>query len=444
MNIRSLNDLAAVSRQLSLSNQATPYGCCNFFDECADGIFSLYYRGQLDLLDAMGFNPVNVCYRSVDFISYVRPEQSGSTDTPGYIADPCADPNGIEFGSCSLTVEDFGIIGREGPVRNLWKPKDYCKNSPRYFFDGTPVTSEGQWDMFFTMDQILNDVRTLLITGNSATPGQFDGLQRWVRTGYDCSILDSYVVDWNGNAMDGTGGGAITINGAAVAGTYDIVDYLLDLNRNTNYRITWSPLLKQQAQSGSLKVLLLPSFMARCLLDFYTCWSVCPGAQYEEIQKNLKEIREFRQTLNGGLFGHGKIFLDNEEINLLNYDWGMINGPTTGDMYMLTMSVGSQRIWEGEHLSADIVLQSLMDSGMIERAGDYMPMDEGRVLVKGDFENLCTTKKVWMALRLFCMAPWAQIRFQDVVCRTPSGPLSPNPADTSFYPLTSFSAAECP
>lgn len=441
MKLGALND--KIVRTMTLSTQATPFGCCNFFDDCADGLFSLYYRGQLDLLDLMNFGPTIDCYRSVEFISYVRPEQSGGTDTPGYLGDPCEEPHGVEFGSCKLTVEDFGLIARKGPVRNMFKPERYCKTSPRYFFDGTPVTNEAQWDAFFAMDQLLNDVRILLITGNSSTAGQFDGLQRWVKTGYECSGLDSYIVDWNGNNMSGTGGGAISINGVAVPGTPEITDALLELNQNINIRIGWSPLLKQQKQSGLQKVIILPSFMKRCLLDSYTCWSVCPGAQYEEIVKNLKDIREFRSTLNGGMFGQGKIYLDDEEISLLAYDWGMINGNNIGDMYMLTTAVGSQRLWDGEHLNANIVLDSLSDQGLADRAGDYIPIDGGRVLMKSDFENLCAQKKVWMSLRLFCMAPWAQIRFQDVVCTTLTGPLSPDPG-SGYFPTSYFSPAICP
>lgn len=456
MNVRGLNGIGAGGsqamqlRQMTLGSEVTPFGCCNFFDECADGIFSLYYRGGLDLLDVLGFRVSNDCYRSVDFISYVRPEQVGGRDTTGVVTDPCADPHGVEIGSCRLHVEDFGLYSRESWPRNIFKPMQYCKTSPRYLYDGTPVTSESQWDMFFTMDQLLNDLRVAVITDNALSgAGHFDGLQRWVRTGYDCSILDSYVVDWNGNALDGTGGGVITINGApanldATGANFDFIQFLLDLNGNINYRMTWSPLLKGQMNNGVTKVLLLPSFLARCVLDFYACWSVCPGATLEIITKNLGEIREFRQTLNGGMFGHGRIWLDGEEISLLKYDWGMINGPTTGDVYLLTLNVGAQRLWEGEHISAEIAIKALSDAGYATSAGDYISLDGGRVLAKGDFENLCMTKKLWMAPRLFCMAPWAQIRFQDVVCRTPSGPLSPNPADTSYYPLDSFSAAACP
>lgn len=419
------------------SDAATPFGCCSFFDPCSPDIFSLYYRNGLGLLDWMGFNPTPDCYRSVNFISYVRPEQYNGSDTAGYLSDPCTEPNGIEFGSCKLSVEDFGLYGRIGPNRNLFKPERYCKTMPRYLFDGQPVTKESDWDMTFTMDAMLNDVRTAIVTGNATTPGQFDGLQRWVKTGYNCEALDSYVVNWNANGMDG--GAGITLNGVPVAGSYNIVDWLLDLNRNINQRIGWSPVLRNQNKRTGDKILLMPSFMARCLLDFFACWSVCPGAQYEEVIKNMKEINEYRLTLNGGMFGNGQISLDGETIPILAYDWGLINGPTRGDMYLLTGSVGSQRIWEGEHLSAENVMGQLIDGTQ-----GFFSLNGGRVLGKEKTDELCREIELWMALRLWCMAPWAQVRIQNVVCRTPSGPLSPSPADSSFYPISSFVEAECP
>lgn len=430
-------------QRLTVSTQATPFGCCNFFDACTDEIFSLYYKGVLDLLDWMGFNVTSDCYRSVEFIDYLRPEQVARTDTAGYVSDPCATPNGIEFGSCKLSVEDFGLYGRSGPSRKILKPERYCKTRPRYMLDGTPITSESMWDMMFTMDQMLNDIRVALVTGNNTTTGQFDGLQRWVKTGYDCQALNSYVLNWNNNNMNG--GAGITLNGAATNPNFNIVDWLLDLHRNIMQRISWSPLLRNQQMLAGDMILAMPTFMTRCLLDFFACWSVCPGLQYEEIQKNLREINDYRfNTLAGGMFGHGRIFLDGHEIPLLGYDWGLINGPTRGDMYLLTGAIGSQRIWEGEFLSADVAINELQIDGTTAADSGYFSQDGGRVLGKIDTDELCRQIKLWMSLRLWCMAPWAQVRIQNVVCQTPSGPLSPNPSDTSFYITSSFTPAECP
>jgi hypothetical protein len=427
---------------------ASPFGCCNFFDVCSDGFFSLYYRGSLDLLDWMGFNPTDVCLREVEFIDYVRPEQYGQADTAGYLADCCTDPNGIEFGACKLSVDHFGLYGREGPERCMLKPKFYCKSSPRRFLDGTPVDSEWDWDMLLTMDTMLNDIRVGLITGNHANAGQFDGLQRWVRTGYDCHSLDSYVINWNNNGL--AGGAGITLNGQPAPTGFNLVDWLLDIHRNVKERVSWSPLLKNQKRAVGDTIIMLPGFLARCLLDFYTCWSVCPEnldttQDATRIVKELGERRDFRIQLNGGLFGMGRIYLDGDEIPLLVYDWGMINGPTRGDMYYLTGQVGTQRIWEGEFLSSANVLQEMVKAYPGAGGAPFFSQDNGRVVGTVDLDNLCRTIKLWMSLRLWCFAPWAQARFQNVACHTPTGPLSPNPVDTSFNPVgTSFNPAVCP
>ncbi len=212
---------------------------------------------------------------------------------------------------------------------------------------------------------------------------------------------------------------------------------------NIRARISWSDLLSNQTRTVGDTIILLPGFTARCLLDFFACWSVCPGQAFEEFNSDdILKMREFRTQLNGGLFGDGRIFLDGHEIPLLIYDWGLINGPTTGDMYMLTGFVGNQRIWEGEHLSADAVLTALTSDGTGNV--DYASFDDGRWLFKKDVDNLCVQRKIWMRPRIWCSAPWAQTRFQNVVCNTPTGPLSPDPCDTSFFIQTSFSAAECP
>lgn len=434
-------------RTMTVSDAATPFGCCNYFDACADEIFTLYYKGGLDLLDWMGFNVTEDCLRAIEFLTYNRPEQSGDADTPGYLSDPCANPHGTEFGSCSLSVESFGRYGRSGRVRDLFTETRYCKTSPRHFLDGSRLEYESDWDKMFAMDQVLNDVRVDIIQGNIATPGQFDGLRRWVRTGFaGCGgILDSYVVNWNNNPL--TGGAGITINGAAAPAGFDFVSYLQDIFRNWKQRISWSPVLHGQARRVGDTILVLPGFLARCLLDFFTCWSVCPTTintttDATRIVKGSLETRDFRIQLNGGLFGHGKIELDGFEIPLLQYDWGMINGPTRGDVFFLTGSVGSQRIWEGEHLSADVVLRELGRDGSDTHG--FQSLDGGRVLSKVVTEGTCRQQHLWHRPRLWCMAPWLQARFINVACHTPTGPLSPDPGDASFYPLTSFSPAVCP
>src|SRR3972149_8720200 len=213
-------------RTLALTNEATPFGCCNFFDACDDGLMTLYYAGQLPLLDWMGFNVTDVCLRSMEYLTYVRPARTEQgAATPGYICDPCHDPYGVEWGSCKLQLEDFGRYGRLGPTRELMKPKFYCKTRPIVRLDGTPVNSEREWDMKFVSDQIINDVSVAGVEGGAGTCGQFDGLEHIVTGGYDSGMLGSIVIDWNGNPM--AGGARIPRDGAAGGGTFKILGVLL-------------------------------------------------------------------------------------------------------------------------------------------------------------------------------------------------------------------------
>jgi hypothetical protein len=66
--------------------------------------------------------------------------------------------------------------------------------------------------------------------------------------------------------------------------------------------------------------------MARTVLDAYTCWSVCPGRQYNETNLNTYEARTFRTELNGGPYGFGQITLDGDVIPIMGYDWATQSG----------------------------------------------------------------------------------------------------------------------
>lgn len=444
---RSIDDRALeaynermMERALTVSTQATPFGCCNFFSHCSDGIMSLHYAGRLGLLDWMGFQPSDECYKVFDFITFIRPEQDGGNDTPGYIGDPCADPNGVEFGTCSLELEDFALYGREGPVRKVLQPRLYCKTDPKRALDGRPITSEREWDSRWAVDQIVNDLREDIIVGNAETPGQMDGVQQWVNRSYTCEMLNSLVVDWNGNGMNGTGGGAILINGQAANGAYNLVDVLLDGLRYITDRISWSPSLRTQQMSEGDVIIAGPTFLLRCLKDAYTCWSVCQDGAYTQVNLNSADARIFRRTLDGGMFGAGKITLDDITVHLMPHNEGLINGPTRGTLYMLTGSVGNERLWYGEHLDAEDAVSRIGDA-----QSGFTSMDGGRLIARVDSENLCYKQKVWWSGRIYTRAPWANLVIEDIRCATPFGPLS-GQAGTSYYPMTSYQpqVANCP
>lgn len=427
----------------TVSNLATVYECCGLFDMCADeDLMSLHFHGAEPFLDWLGWVATDLCVIHREFLAWVRPEQAAGACTEGYLADPCDDPNTVEWGKCDFRLTDFGRIRREGPVRDVTKNDvRYCERQPRYRLDGTPVGDTREYDARLITEVIIQDLRRYIVTGTTLTGGLFDGIQRLVRDGYTnvdgsaCQMMDSYVVNWNSNAM--AGGAGITVNGAAIAATWNIVDVLLSIYRRIRQRIRWSPVLGAQRLNVGDIVLVMPDFLAQCLLDFYTCWRVCDGSQYNETVLQTYEARTFRTQLMGGMFGAGRIWLDGFEIPIIPYDWEMINGPTRGDMYLLTGGIGNVRVFNGEYNNMTNVPANYPEDA-------YWYTDGGRLLGWLDGQHTCQKQLLEMQPRLLCWAPWAQARFQNVACQTVLDPLSPDPCDTSFFPMESWSVAECP
>lgn len=436
---------AAIQRDvasLSVSSLATIYGCCGLFDLCGDrDLMSLSFQGAEPLLDWIGWERTDVCRIKKYFISYTRPAYDGADPTPGYLADPCADPNGVDWGLCDFTLEDFARLRRQGPTRDVTKLGiRLCEAQPRYRLDGTPITDDREYDMRIITEVILQDLKRMLITGNATTPGQFDGFRRLFKTGYtssdgtNCQMMNSVVVDWNGGPLSSTAG--VTWNGTPIASTGTFIDVLLNVYRNIRQRLQMSPMLAaQQLQVGDM-VLAMPTSAIDCLLNFYTCWRLCSGSQYNETVIDTYEGRNFRDRLDGGMFGAGRIFLHGFEIPIMPFDFGLQNSPTRFDAYLLTGSVGNVKTIQGQYND--------MNYASTVRPDRYAVTDGGRLLMYSQDDHTCEKRVLEMQPRLLAWAPWASARFQDLTC-TPIGPIiSSDPTETSFYPLQSFDSATCP
>jgi hypothetical protein len=423
-------------QRLSVSDAATMYACCGLFDLCTDrDLMSLSFEGQQPFLDWLGWQASNQCIERKSFISWVRPEECAEA----YLGDPCADPVQGEFGTCDFLLEDFGRLRATSPVRDItFNDVQYCAAQPRYRLDGSLIEDVREWDVRVATEILIQSLQRLVVTGNAATGGQFDGLLRLHRTnyvdptGHPCHMMDSIVIDWNQNDMGG--GAGITWNGAAVGDGFDLVDVLLAAWRQVKRRISWSPALASRAWSPGNTVLVMPGFLAHCLLDHYTCWSVCPDSTILTY-----EGRQFRETLNGGLFGFGQISLDGDTIPVVAYDWGLIDGPTRGTIMMLTNELGGMRLINGQYLD----MRAPGASGYPGARQKFEYLDGGRLLTWSESDETCIHQRVEMRPRILSWAPWAQIRIEDVRCGGPGPVISPDPCDTSFYPETSFSAAEC-
>lgn len=433
-------------QEFTVSTAPTIYGCCGLFDLCSDeDLMSLSFQGTTKFLDWIGWELTDVCEIRKNFITWVRPEPTvarGDIRSSGRQTDPCGNSNGVDWGFCDFLLDDFGRLRRHGPVRDATRASlRLCEKQPRYRLDGTVITSDAEYDMRLAVEGLMQDLKQEVVIGTDGVVGSFDGLEQLVRTGYTdsqghlCQLMDSIVVDWNGNGM--AGGAGITWNGAATPAGHDFVDFLLAIFRRIRDRINMAPQLSSQVMQVGDIVLVAPSHTLRCILDAFTCWSVCPGTEFNETNLNTYEARTFRDRLSGGMFGFGKIFLDGFEIPLIAYDWGLVKGPTLADVYILTGSIGSVKTISGQ-------MNDLRNAPSDYPEAGYRYTDGGRLLTWVNADQTCVQREVEMQPRLLMWAPWAQARIQDVRCVALGGVLSPDPWETSFFPETSFLVPACP
>lgn len=396
------------------------------FDLCGQNdLMSLSFTNTQPFLDWIGWEGSDVYHLERNFFNFVAPaKHANNTFTTGWLCDPCADPYSYEWDSGKLEIEGFGRLRRVGPVRDITKSGlNYCEVSPRYRLDGTQINDDREWDIRMATEVIIQDLLRGIVPSNNDTCGQMDGLEQLIDDDYTDPLLNSIVIDWNGNGM--SGGAGATWNGDPIPDTAGIVDLLLNIFRRFRMRVSWSPALSTQGITASDIALVLPYSFVSCILDAYTCWSVCSG---DWMQMNTFEARRFRDNLNGGAFGAGAITLDGYIVNLLPFDYGLVNaGGSSFDMYFLVRSVGGFRTFYGQFNDMNPVAAKMTGTGP-----NYNALDGGRLLVWSEADHTCEKRFVEMQPRLVLLAPWLQARIQDVTCDVIGGVLSQDVTNTYF------------
>lgn len=436
---RNLRAPGAATKEadLTLSTMASLYGASGLFSICgSNDLMSLTIEDE-PFLEWLGWKPNNEVDQFVKLITYVGPAGTATKSPTSGAKAACADAASVEFGTCEILLCDKGRIKRAGPVRDLTENnRRLCDQQPLYTKDGSLIEDELMWSATIAGIGIKQDLKRLLITGNPANTGEFAGLETLVNTGYKdartgtrCTAMDSLVMNWGNQPMS-----------YKPNGTHQFVDYLLAYIRRIRQRVFWSNL-------GSIapgdQVIVLPTFLAECLLNAFTCWSVCPGAQYSEVNMNTLEARTFRNSLNGGAFGFGQIFVDGVPVPLIAYDWmdiGQAAPYFTGDIYVLTRRIGNIPVLWGQYI--DMTRPSARFNA---EAGytHYKATDGGKFLVYWKTDNECTQITALMRPNIYLSAPWAQARFQNVGCLTAIDPLSADPT-SSYYAEKYLSVATAP
>lgn len=403
------------------------------FDICgSNDLLSLVIEND-PFLDWLGWRANNEAKQFVKLLTYVGPAGAYNGTEGNGAAAACDDAAGVEFGTCQVLLPGKGRIKRAGPVRDLTENNvKLCDAQPVYMKNGQPIADELQWSASLAGIAVRQDLMRMVITGNASNANEFSGLQSLVKTGYTdvessrrCYAMDSIVVNWASHAAT-----------YALNGTHVLVDYIIDIVRRIRQRAMAANL--GQVAVGDM-VLMMPTFLRDDLLNAFTCWSVCPGAAYNEANLNTFEARTFRNTLNGGAFGMGQIFVDGTPIPIITYDWSAISQAApyfVGDIYLLTRRIGNVPTLSGQYINmTEPAARFTEEVGLAH----YKATDGGRFLTYWKTDNECTQATVVMRPNIYLSAPWACARIQNVAALRPLNPLSNDPtsayfAESNIYP----------
>jgi hypothetical protein len=421
---------------LTLSTVAPMYGCTPLWSPTGSNDLLTLSVPDDKFSTWLGWQANDECTQTVKLLSYVGPADAGGSPSNGAAA-ACADAPGSEYGACEIMLPDKGRIKRSGPVRDVTEVnRRPYQGFPMFTKQGKPISNDLVWSFTVAGNTLKQDLMRMLITGNNSNANEFAGLETLITTGYKdmntgnrCRAMDSTVLAWSSQPMS-----------YKADGTHTFVDYLIAIVRKIRNRANATGL--GGIAYGDM-VLMMPDYLRNALLDSFTCWSVCPGAQYNEANMQTFEARNFRNSLNGGLYGDGQITVDGEQIPILVNGWMTIGQAApyfTGDVYVLTRMVGNVPLMYGQYINMDTASAALE---MEAPEAHYKAVDGGRFLTYWKYDNECVQSTIVMRPNLFVRGPWAQARITDVGTLPVVAPESFDPT-SGYFPGTPVAAATTP
>lgn len=424
--------LTAYKQDITLPT-ATMYGCTGLFNLCGpDDIIGLSMQDD-PLVLWMGFFEDRICERFIKSLTYIDQAGTAAGQVVGTVyGAPCDDPPTSEKGTCEITISDFGYLRACGEGVNVGMIGERkCDKQPTYTL---PIEGVGMVRIDNDLDLetlagaqvVKHSLSRLLITGDKNTQYQFDGFAQLVNTDYVgtdgnvCDAMDSVVVDWGTDNMDGL-----------VNGHGNIVLKVRDMWRRIRWRI-------QQAGLGMPAegdvVLVMPSWMSWAFLDAWSYMSIYTGIAFNEVFRDNLALRDFRERHAQGLFGGGFITIDGFNIHIIPHDWLPITQDAPNfcaDIYLLVRRVGGRRILFGQYMPAD-----LGASAVAQVAGyphfNVEAMQAGRALRWMKFDNACVQPCLMLRPRIWLEMPWAQGVINDVCISQQFDPMSLDPQSDYF------------
>lgn len=434
----------------SSTSTANIYGRYSIFDPCAPGdIFGLHVETR-GLMNWLGWRTNKYYRRHVSFITWYGPEGLTDGTASTGAGAPCDDPQGWEYGTCGYDLCHTSWYHREGdPLDPHTVVQDRCETSPRYRLNGVQITDDVEWQMNGIMGVLAQDINRDLVHGNHANPYEMNGLEALVRTGYTdsqtgqpCPQIDSILVDWGYDDLDGEANGY-----------GNFFDYLDEVVTELEWRASAIGVISQKDM-----VIVTSRFMATCLLDSYACYTTCGVTDTSDItdQALRAQQRELRRSLNGGPLYDGAVAVgyislkSGRNLPIIVDDAMDISKPNANyctDIYILTRRIGNVDVLYGEYLDLRTYENRIKK---VDKSFRVRTDAAGRFAIKGKEDNWCHSIMIGTSPEIYLAAPWAQVRISDVCCARNRKPLSGDPFQPDYmpggrpmYPASSTAYGEC-
>jgi len=404
------------------------YDSCGFFNICGDAdLMSTVIEddGFMAWLNWYENNNENVFVKTLAWRGPEGTIAGGESLTNGAISDHCADPEEWEFGTCEILLEK-GLYGRQGdPISLARVGERYCEQQPVYTLDGKPIENDLEWQVLGAGMVLKEDISRHLVTGSGAS-GQMTGLESLIVTGYtdvrtgaDCTTMDSIVYNWGNTAIGST------VNG------FTIKQVLSAIIHRLRY--------KAKGLGGigvGDMVIMLPTYLRNCLVETWACVTNCDGSVSDGVTVSIDAFRAQEKKdawLDGGAFGDGFIPVDGLPVSFLVNDWIPIASSGAGyssDIYVLTRRLGAREVLYGMYQNLEMGA-----SAFTQEAGysQYRAIDGGKFLTMTAIDNLCVQTKVWTRPGVYLAAPWAQAVINNVMCSDALEPISTDAFSSYFY-----------
>jgi hypothetical protein len=408
------------------------YGRNSIFDPCSPGdVWGMQVTTE-GLLPWIGFRPNRFWKRRVDFISWWGPEGTGAGSAGTLATGTCDDPDGWEYGDCGYDLCHTAWYAIAGDTLDPFSiVQERCETSPRFRLNGVQIRDDLEWQLNGMLNVLNQAIEYGAVHGSHANANESDGLESIIKTGYldknnqPCHIVDSIIVDWNCDDLDG-----------AVNGFGNFFDYLDEVINEIEYKAQNRGPISERDM-----VLLTSRFMATCLLDSFACYTTCGVTTASDItdQALRAQQRAERRALNGGpLFDGtravGFIHLKSgRRLPIIVSDYITITQSGDNycaDIYLLTRRIGNTDVLYGEYLDMrQAVNRALRAAPGLKWRSDV----GGRLLQSHKTDNFCLSLIAGSSPEYYLAAPWAQARFIEVGCARERKPQVGDPFQPDFH-----------